>query len=603
MDGLSVALGSGLNCVIGGRGTGKTTLLELVRWALGRVEPEHRKRVSRLVEANLSGGRVEVDIETADGIAYTVRRSRKQEPVVLSEDGTILDIDIKRRTLFSAEIYSQGEIERIANNPAFQLKLIDRFVSAEIARIESEIRACIKEAEANADVLGETENRIEVEKQKVAELPEILDRLSAMEIEESDSFAAMLKSEVEASGLRQREMRASAALQETFNTANASIMQVVRQFRSDISGIGWSAVVDGRNGAEWTTTQAAVETSARVIESHLLQAAAAATDGASMVQGARSDLRGLHQEQEAAYQDLVTQNQSHREQTTARDALVKKRVLLEEKKAVVVQLQERARMLEAERNQLLHRLSELRDGRFRVRNSVVEHLNATLAPTIRVSLEQQGETSKYKEWLTTAMRGSGLQYRTIVARMVDRLPPRELSELIRASDHSGLANALDIDDARAGKCLLQLADHARHVELAPVDDRPKIELKDGVDYKAAHSLSTGQKCTTILPILLMQSVNPLVVDQPEDNLDNAFIYEVVVAAIRAASTRRQLLFATHNPNIPVLGDAETVLVLQSTGRLASLAAGGTVDEVKDHIETILEGGREAFMRRKERYGY
>jgi len=67
--------------------------------------------------------------------------------------------------------------------------------------------------------------------------------------------------------------------------------------------------------------------------------------------------------------------------------------------------------------------------------------------------------------------------------------------------------------------------------------------------------------------------------------------------------KRQLIFVTHNPNIPVLGEAERVLVMVSDGASATVSAAGTVDEVRDHVERILEGGREAFMRRMQRYGH
>ena len=60
---------------------------------------------------------------------------------------------------------------------------------------------------------------------------------------------------------------------------------------------------------------------------------------------------------------------------------------------------------------------------------------------------------------------------------------------------------------------------------------------------------------------------------------------------------------THNPNIPVLGEAERIFVLESNGRKGSIRRAGTVDECKDDIETILEGGSEAFQKRKARYGY
>ena len=105
----------------------------------------------------------------------------------------------------------------------------------------------------------------------------------------------------------------------------------------------------------------------------------------------------------------------------------------------------------------------------------------------------------------------------------------------------------------------------------------------------------------VLPILLLDSENPLLVDQPEDNLDNRFIFGTIVDSIRKMKTRRQLIFTTHNPNIPVLGDAEGVFVLSSDGPSGKLVGAGSVDQCKSHIITLLEGGEDAFRMRGERY--
>ena len=115
------------------------------------------------------------------------------------------------------------------------------------------------------------------------------------------------------------------------------------------------------------------------------------------------------------------------------------------------------------------------------------------------------------------------------------------------------------------------------------------------------SLSTGQKCTTILPILLLESENPLLIDQPEDNLDNRFIFETVVANLQRVKASRQLIFVTHNPNIPVLGEAAKVVVMDSDGGAARKTPDGSVDQCKQQIVTLLEGGEEAFRLRGQRY--
>ena len=126
-------------------------------------------------------------------------------------------------------------------------------------------------------------------------------------------------------------------------------------------------------------------------------------------------------------------------------------------------------------------------------------------------------------------------------------------------------------------------------------------------YKALDRLSTGQQCTAILHLLLLDNRDPLIMDQPEDNLDNAFIADRIVRELRSAKTQRQFIFATHNANIPVFGDAEWIGVFSATDSHGSLGAEaqGSIDvpAIRDSVATILEGGRDAFMQRKAKYEF
>ena len=131
----------------------------------------------------------------------------------------------------------------------------------------------------------------------------------------------------------------------------------------------------------------------------------------------------------------------------------------------------------------------------------------------------------------------------------------------------------------------------------------KIELNDHGSYKATETLSTGQKCNAILPILLLDSDRPLLIDQPEDNLDNEFVHNIIVESVLRVKQNRQLVFVTHNPNIPVLGEAERILVMESDGTAGHIRNTGSVDDCKANIVNILEGGEEAFKKRKDRYDY
>lgn len=130
-------------------------------------------------------------------------------------------------------------------------------------------------------------------------------------------------------------------------------------------------------------------------------------------------------------------------------------------------------------------------------------------------------------------------------------------------------------------------------------------------WRTLDCLSTGQRATAVLLLLLLESDSPLVVDQPEDDLDNRFVTEGIVPRVRREKRRRQFVFSTHNANIPVLGDAEQIIGLDAFGD----AQGGSVHVKAEHtgsidskpvrelVEEILEGGKDAFEMRRLKYGF
>ena len=108
----------------------------------------------------------------------------------------------------------------------------------------------------------------------------------------------------------------------------------------------------------------------------------------------------------------------------------------------------------------------------------------------------------------------------------------------------------------------------------------------------------------ILPVLLNTAETLLVIDQPEDHLDNAYVVDTLVRSLQARSAHSQTIITTHNANIPVLGDASNVIQLGSDGESGyELASGHLRDaDVVDAITSVMEGGAEAFSRRASFYG-
>ena len=316
-------------------------------------------------------------------------------------------------------------------------------------------------------------------------------------------------------------------------------------------------------------------------------------------------LADRHAKQETEYRAVLAKSQEESGRATERQQLEQRHLEVSSARKELDLRQTERRLAGERRREFLARLSGLRDERHALRKKVAEHLTESLKPTIRVSVIQQGGHEAYNALLHEGLRKSNLKYEVMVNRIIAGVTPGELCSLVQRGDVGGLAEQVGMDEEKARKVVDSLKDTEMvyRIETVELEDLPHIELLDGQNYKDSAGLSTGQRCTTILPILLLESERPLLIDQPEDNLDNAFIYETVVKTLNVIKRKRQLIFVTHNPNIPVLGDAERVFVMESNGQQGRLKAAGTVDALKQEIEFLLEGGSEAFLLRKKRYGH
>ena len=154
---------------------------------------------------------------------------------------------------------------------------------------------------------------------------------------------------------------------------------------------------------------------------------------------------------------------------------------------------------------------------------------------------------------------------------------------------------------------LEKPEFADHVRCWFPDDDLRIEYSragDGRDWSAITQGSQGQRSAALLAFLLAFGDEPLVLDQPEDDLDNHLIYELIVRQIRENKRRRQLIIVTHNPNVVVNGDAEMVHAFDFRGGQCRVEEHGALQEkgVREEVCRVMEGGREAFARRWARLG-
>ena len=141
------------------------------------------------------------------------------------------------------------------------------------------------------------------------------------------------------------------------------------------------------------------------------------------------------------------------------------------------------------------------------------------------------------------------------------------------------------------------------------EDRVEIKITNEVEEIDINEGSPGQKSAAILAFILNQGTEPIIIDQPEDDLDNSLIISLVVETVRNLKIRRQIIIVTHNPNIPVLGDAEGIVVLDRDkhGKVVfkDNKKAGCIEEklIKKGICEIMEGGLTAFKKRESKYRY
>lgn len=130
----------------------------------------------------------------------------------------------------------------------------------------------------------------------------------------------------------------------------------------------------------------------------------------------------------------------------------------------------------------------------------------------------------------------------------------------------------------------------------------RYSLKNGESFKPVEQGSPGQKTAALLAFILSYGNEPLVLDQPEDDLDNHLIYDLIVTQLREIKQKRQVLVVTHNANIVVNGDAENVIALDiRSGQTRIVTQGGLQEpSIRDEICRVMEGGREAFTQRYKR---
>lgn len=607
LPGLMVELPQGLTCIIGPRGSGKSTLAEAVRYAVCGTSAAPKQSLD-LVQANLAGGALVAITASAEGAnRYTLKRGLKQQPVLLASDGrTINAVDIDRGTFLPLDAYSSPEIEAIADEVLGQKRrnLLDELRSEQMRAIHLSLAESARALDANADRIRAAERTIQDLTEQAEELGNVRARLSTLAPSEHEPAADFIRISRQQQ-LNQREISKLDTADRDLKTLEQTLNQMKKDarlvFRAHL------AEEDSVNAEILRHYDDLLAAALRTVEEHVSAISGQICEARDTLAQARQNITQAHTGHANELVRLTAINQAASEQARARAALeqqlAKLHSLDEQRSELTVEL----KALLDERKALKTKHILMRDQISTIREEVASELQREIGNRVRIRIMRNADHLGYQQTLVDGLRGARVRNHEEIITTLMQLRPEQLAQLIQSNDVDGFEELTSFGSERSRKILDAFREtiDPLALEVIAIEDRVGIELDVSsagkANFKDASDLSRGQKCTALLPILLARRDTPLIIDQPEDNLDNHFIFETVVNAVQRLKKRRQMIFITHNANIPVLAEADLVLVMNSDGRIGAVERSGTVDECREQIIELLEGGRRAFELRSKRY--
>ncbi|WP_322035243.1 TrlF family AAA-like ATPase [Burkholderia cenocepacia] len=609
LTGQTIHFSRNLNCIIGGRGTGKSTTFEAVRCLTGTESG------AEVVDSEVWPHQLHLFWQDEAGQQHSLSRA-------IGGSLTNLDDPIDGPIEFGLDCFGQGEAARVREqakgDPLALMKYLDTFTG---------VHDAIGEEHLIRDDLEAQRNKIVEAEKNVAAIPQTQRSLTVVQ-QQLKLFEAAKGAEVIK---LQRSLAIEKAKREQLKEKLGDLKELVEDASLTETGAALRSIVDagdvvtGRNEAA-EIVSALDEFAAAVKQAQATIAAAYtklnATTTSSITRWMTNE-RPIREDIEAKRVALEAQgvklDMSHVTKLTAEET--KQQKLLTNLKTWEPHL----KALRSEHATILEKRWQARKTVSALRQAYAIKASRALAEVLSdLQVKLQYVESGFSEE-AVGIIASALSWRTVnhyKARViVEKLTVPGLLGAIAKSQTAPLTS-IRIEDgvqpfsnADAREILEKLSEPSIRaaLEQCHVDDLPRLTVTrrvgEGANVRYAQrdfsQLSLGQQQSVLLALILSSdSKRPLIIDQPEDNLDSEFIFHTFVPVLRRAKERRQVIIVTHNANIAVLGDAEQLIVFKSNSDHSKIVARGSIDDTdaRDAACKILEGAREAFTRRARIYG-
>ena len=610
LDGAAIHFNTNLNVLVGGRGTGKSTVIESLRYVLGldTLGDDARKAHEGIVRHVLgSAAKISLLVRSHRPARreYRIERTIPNPAVVRDEQGQVSSLS-PGQVLPRVEVYGQHEIAELAKSREKRTRLLDRFVERDptITRRKADVRS---ELEKTRRQLGEVRVESQQIQERLATLPGLEETLKRFQ-------EAGLEERLREQSLVVREERVLKVITERMDPVRERLERLQQVVPIDRAFLSSKALDDLPAKEVLGQANAVLEQLERDIEDVAKRLAAALARADEGVAAIRAKWEERRREAQTRYEKILRELQKSRvdgEEFIRLRRQIEDLRPLREREALLQRLQAEQ---EQRRRALLAEWEDLKAEEFRLLDRAAKKVSRKLKDRIRVEVTASGDREPLERILREDVGGRLSEAIDLLTKVVDlSLPTLVDSSRAGAAALSKVYRLPPAQAERLAKAAPEVLMRIEELELPPTT---RIELNTAAvgeppAWQSLDDLSTGQKATAVLLLLLLESDAPLIVDQPEDDLDNRFITEGVVPRMREEKRRRQFVFSSHNANIPVLGDAELILGLIASGEAGHGSARippeqmGSIDsrEVRELVEEILEGGKDAFEMRRLKYGF
>ncbi len=589
LDGQMLYFSSELNTLIGIRGSGKSSILEAVRYALDIPrgdKAQDTKYKDELIRHTLgSGGKVTLTACDVYGQEFTISRIFRETPNVYLDGKLQPGVSI-RETILRRPIYF-GQKDLSSTGEGFETDLVEKLVGEKLRVLRDEIEAQRQSVREAAQRWIKLSNTPELKREFETQLNDANFHLTKFaEHGVADKLQKRLGFQQDAASLTRMKDRADNFIVDLGNLI-AAHEDELRNATSYVS----------KQNADFFTAYYA-EFSNLVAKVNLLkqieQEARAIVGRLKTKQG---EFEGASKSLQEEFAQVERQLAQELKQTGISAIQPDDFLVQQQRKTKAEQMLEALAKQQSQqtsiRDALFVEIDKLNELWLREFNTIKVELDRVNAghTALQIEADFKGDKDAAISFMQQLFKGSNIRESTLRAVMEEY------------ADFGGLLRALPGALAKAGSTP-EVFEKTFMQNLAEfltwqVPNRFVIRYR-GKELKH-HSL--GQRASALLLYVLSQRRNDvIIIDQPEDDLDNQTIYDDVIKLLREMKPHAQFIFATHNANFPVLGDAEQVHACEYQDEKVATQS-GSIDArpVQDAIINIMEGGKEAFNRRKEVY--